>query len=469
MQSQFDRAVEFIDRELRDSRQRELMPIELLAIEAIWYDLPYKQMRKDTQYEYSSLRNAASELLQDLSTALEQKVNKRNAKSIILGLQQDAAGKIDLSEAPTEIYPFCGREEQIERVSEWIVDRQAKIVGLMGIGGIGKTTLAARLSESLSDRFDRVIWRSLRESPPATTIITEIVQFLSAYTEIDLPPSVDRQIVRLLSYLRQHRCLVILDNMEAVMVAGALAGAYRSGYEDYGELLHKLGTTRHQSCLLVTSREAAPEIIELATPTGPVYSLFLTGIESATGKLLHELGLQDEVKAINELADRTQGNPLYLRIAANTILNYFDGSIAAFLQFDRLNFSKIANAVQTQFDRLSVSEKLVMYLLAIQREPISIATMQVQLSLLPEYLPLEEILRSLNWRSLLQNLRDRRYTLQNVVMEFMTAAAVAKFSCELQGQQRLFFSIASPYLRPRHLPMSGKLKTDCCCSRSWSN
>lgn len=439
MEAQFDRAIDLVDRTLRASRQRELMPIELLAIEAIWSDLPYKQICKDTKYEYSSIRNAASELLKDLSHALGQTVSKKNCKSIIIGLQHDAAGKIDLNGAPTEIYPFCGREVEIAQISEWIVDRQAKIVGLMGIGGIGKTALAAKLSESISDRFDRVVWRSLRESPSATTTITDIIGFLSQYTEIELPQTIDRQIARLLTYLRQHRCLLILDNMETIMVAGALAGEYRSGYEDYGELLHKIGTTRHQSCLLVTSREAPPEIIELATPIGAVYSVFLSGIESAV-ELLGKLGLAETEPEIGTLADRTQGNPLYLRIAANTIRNYFSGSVAAFLQVDRLNFGKIANVLQAQFDRLSGGEKLVMYLLAIQREPISIAAMQVQLKPLPEHDAIAEILASLNWRSLIQILRNSRYTLQNVVMEFITTAAIAELSRELQ-QQRLFFSI----------------------------
>ena len=34
-----------------------------------------------------------------------------------------------------------------------------------------------------------------------------------------------------------------------------LAGNYRKGYEDYGELLHQVAETRHHSCVILTSRE----------------------------------------------------------------------------------------------------------------------------------------------------------------------------------------------------------------------
>jgi hypothetical protein len=35
---------------------------------------------------------------------------------------------------------------------------------------------------------------------------------------------------------------------------------YRDGLAGYGALLQAIGETRHQSCLLVTSREAPPEL-----------------------------------------------------------------------------------------------------------------------------------------------------------------------------------------------------------------
>jgi len=57
-----------------------------------------------------------------------------------------------------------------------------------------------------------------------------------------------------MQYLRSSRCLLVLDS-ESILRSGELAGRYCSGYEGYGQLLRRVGDERHQSCLVLTSRE----------------------------------------------------------------------------------------------------------------------------------------------------------------------------------------------------------------------
>ncbi|NJL10380.1 MAG: hypothetical protein HC908_10015 [Calothrix sp. SM1_7_51] len=45
------------------------------------------------------------------------------------------------------------------------------------------------------------------------------------------------------------------------MKEGDDSGSYQPGYEVYGELLQRVGRAKHQSCLLLTSREKPREII----------------------------------------------------------------------------------------------------------------------------------------------------------------------------------------------------------------
>jgi hypothetical protein len=47
----------------------------------------------------------------------------------------------------------------------------------------------------------------------------------------------------------------VLDNAESILQNGELTGEYRSGYEGYGQLFRCIATTRHQSCLILTSRQ----------------------------------------------------------------------------------------------------------------------------------------------------------------------------------------------------------------------
>ena len=49
--------------------------------------------------------------------------------------------------------------------------------------------------------------------------------------------------------------MLILDNVETILAAGDETGKYRSGCEEYSQLLEKIASVPHKSCLLLTSRE----------------------------------------------------------------------------------------------------------------------------------------------------------------------------------------------------------------------
>ncbi|GAP96281.1 high-affnity carbon uptake protein Hat/HatR [Leptolyngbya sp. NIES-2104] len=38
-----------------------------------------------------------------------------------------------------------------------------RLVTLLGMGGVGKTSLSVKLAEELQDQYEFVIWRSLRD------------------------------------------------------------------------------------------------------------------------------------------------------------------------------------------------------------------------------------------------------------------------------------------------------------------
>ena len=64
----------------------------------------------------------------------------------------------------------------------------------------------------------------------------------------------------LLELLRDRPSLLVLDNFETVLEPGQREGRYRDRFAGYGAVLQGIGETRHQSCLVVTSREAPPEL-----------------------------------------------------------------------------------------------------------------------------------------------------------------------------------------------------------------
>lgn len=171
-----------------------------------------------------------------------------------------SAAKIDWGEKPDTAI-FFGRRKELTTLNQWVAGEECRLVTLLGMGGIGKTSLTTKLADQIYEQFDYVIWRSLREAPPLDEILVRLIQFLSDQqeTEINLPSRLGERIIRLLHYLREHRCLLVLDNLESILQAES-AGHFRDGYEGHGELIHRVGEAEHQSCLLLTSRECPREL-----------------------------------------------------------------------------------------------------------------------------------------------------------------------------------------------------------------
>ena len=78
---------------------------------------------------------------------------------------------------------------------------------MLGMGGIGKTSLVARLAQNLAPEFAVVYWRSLRNAPPVTEWLAGAIGFLSDQQLVP-PPSESERMTELLHLLRARRCLL---------------------------------------------------------------------------------------------------------------------------------------------------------------------------------------------------------------------------------------------------------------------
>jgi WD40 repeat protein/DNA replication protein DnaC len=329
---------------------------------------------------------------------------------------------------------FYGRVEELTALEQWILKEQCRLIALLGIGGVGKTALSIKLAQQIQDNFEYVVWRSLREAPPAKIILAQLIQFLSdeQETESNLPENFNERVSRLLDYLQNYRCLVILDNAESILRSGSRAGVYREGYEEYGELLRRLGDATHQSCLVLTSREKPREVALLEGETLPVRSLPLSGLKVAEGQEILKLkGLSAAEDEWQLMIERYAGNPLALKIVATTIQDIFDGNVSEFLQQDTSVFGDIRDILEQHFERLSDLEKDVMYWLAINREPITFSELREDIVSPVPQAKLLEAIESLGRRSLIEkatstlvNKNTATFTLQPVVMEYMTQVLI---------------------------------------------
>ncbi len=341
---------------------------------------------------------------------------------------------IDWGEAP-DVNLFYGRQIEAQQLRQWLVEDNSRLVGVLGMGGIGKTALVTWLAEQVQAEFEVLIWRSLRNAPPPTELLTDWILTLSGQKVYNLPNEMDKCISLLMQYLAQKRCLLVLDNAESILQTGERAGHYREGYEAYGQLLQRVGESRHQSCLLLTSREKPREFASLEGNRTPVHTLRLANIDTEAGQaILQDRGLSGCRENWVALLDRYSGNPLALKLVAETVRELFFGDISAFLAEKVTIFGGVRDLLVQHFDRLSSLEQELLIWLAIEREPVDPELLQENLVQSISRRELLETLRNLNRCSLLEQ-TEHGFTLQNVVMEFLTDYLIDTTGQEIINRQ----------------------------------
>jgi WD40 repeat protein/transcriptional regulator with XRE-family HTH domain len=328
---------------------------------------------------------------------------------------------------------FYGRDSELAEVEHWLVTDHCRLVVLLGMGGIGKTAFSVKLSRQLEDRFEFLIWRSLKNALPIEDFLVDCILFLSEQVPTALPKSIEGKISLLIELLREHRCLLVLDNIETILQKGNREGFYQEGYEGYGQLLQRIAEADHQSCLVITSREKPKEVGPIEGTNAPVRSLKLAGLElAACQEVLNGKELFGTEDAWAELVRRYSGNPLALKILAETIREVFGGDIAAFLNEGVTLFNGIQALLQQQFERLSEEEKTVMYWLGTARDQVSLEELAGELFPPMARKQTLEVIESLLRRSLIERgTKGAVFSLQPIVLEYVTELMIEQVTAEI--------------------------------------
>jgi WD40 repeat protein len=429
--------------------QQQAQARELLELRACpdfspaeWNAPPLNWLEAATSTHRAPLQSVRSSIMED-EVATQ---GGSTAHPIILEQERDVGPshlpRQDWGEA-MDVSQFYGREQEMVEVERWMVTEHCRLVALLSSGGFGKTAFAIKITQRVADQFDFVLWRSLQNAPPLQSVLAQCITFLSKQQHIDLPESVGERISLLIDYLRNARCLLVLDNVEAIFEGRSRAGTYREGYEGYGKLFQRVGETLHQSCLLLTSREKPKEVARLEGKHAAVRTMALLGLErSAARQLLNESDVFGSEAAYTTLIDHYAGNPLALKLVTSTIRDVFGGDIAAFLSEGTLFFGDMRDLLDQQLERLSAFEEAILFWFALAREWVTVSDF-VEESVPP--LPTKEVLEALealSRRYWLERGEARAlFTLHPVLMEYVTERVVEQVAQEITtGHLKLLLS-----------------------------
>jgi len=370
----------------------------------------YAKIASENNLSEGHVRDTASELWQALSDVLGENVNKLNARNILEKISLSNSGSIgdfvgsnkvsinskqkrspkysslskptenkthlDIDTAP-EITEFYGRTEELNTLKTWLIQDCHRIITCVGIIGIGKTTLAIKLIEQIQTSFEYIIYRSLRYSPTIDNFLTDLLQsFISPL----IPNTLDRKVNVLLKFLRKHRCLIIIDDLQMLFQQGQFAGRYQTEFEGYYFLFKQIAELSHASSLLLITSEQPEDAIAPSAPAKLIATrhkftrcLKLVGLGESAKQILRHKELSDE-QMWDTLIEKYQSHPLWLDMTATMIQELFAGKVTEFLAYSPLILSSaIVSQLSRLWRRLSESEKQVMNYLAQQDDAVTVS------------------------------------------------------------------------------------------------
>ena len=437
--------LQFVDNLVFTKTDKHLDDLQKKIIEELFQGKTYRQIANIYDYDEGYIGDESRNLFKILSESLGQNVNKSNfcwtiervTKSRIINfeknninwcsnnqtsnhyqqnnnIEQSKSSYHDLTLSP-KITRFYGRKKDLDYLSNGILNQHTHLISVLGLSGIGKTTLVKRSVDLNLQQFEVIIWRSLKFPKSLNLLIDDLLNVCQQ----EAKATIDDKLKQLFNIFKNKKCLVVLDDLENIFVNCQFTGQYKPEYQDYKTFLQMITEIEHQSCLILISQEKCQEMISLDSELYPIHSLELSGLDSAATEILKNQGLKNEETWLN-LINLYESHPKYLQYISILIKDVFQSEVAEFIKENSLILTEDFKSL---FDliwmRLSEVEKEILLKISQNDQPISRDEIKQLLSL--SSMDIISGLQSLTRRFLVSKLENdqKLYTLSAVFKEYL--------------------------------------------------
>jgi ABC-type cobalamin/Fe3+-siderophores transport system ATPase subunit len=396
--------LQFVDQVVQKQTGEHLDDLEKAILKGLWQGQTYNQIADESGYNSQNyIGDVSRKLFKTLSKQLGEDINKYNfcwtiervINSQFVGLvntkislcsnhpkpdknqshEEKSTSQLfyhDLTIAP-KITHFYGRETELQTLSHWLINQNTRLISILGLPGIGKTTLVKKFVDLNLQNFNIIIWKNIKLSDSLDSIIAEI--FKAINSEII---QTENKLTQLFNLFRQQKCLIIIDNIQELFTPEQLAGKYKPEYKDYKTFLTMITEIEHQSNLILISQEQCQEMICIAEELYPIKCLDLPGLDNTD--ILKNQKLKNE-KSWSTLINLYEGNPAYLQDISSLIRNIFQGRVSEFLSEGLLLTEDMKYQLSELFNRLSTVEQQIVLEMSKSNQPVNREQLRESLSL----------------------------------------------------------------------------------------